>query len=364
MDSTSAIESPVHTGDASVAATSPMRRIFNRIFSRHLMNIAVLMVLPVIFTTSLNPALESVRDPDIWWHLADARQLTSTHHFMTTETNSFTVGGKRWVNPEWLAELPYWFSYQALHLRGIYLFEWLMTCANLVFMYWRGYRRSGHAGAAWWAAGLAFLLISVNSGPRTIAMAYIAMSSELFILEAAERGKTRLLWLLPPLFFIWVNLHGSWLIGLALLVLYILCGAFGVKKGVIEQEAFSRRRTKSLSHRSGSLHRRTLRQSLRVAPRLEPHRHDVQPETEHRQRDGMEASRPHQCRRSSSIRGHVPHGGLQRDPGPQMACLRIGFRLLRMVCGACPHALPFHGRSPNHALARGRSSPGFQSGVR
>jgi len=239
MDSTSAIESPARTEDTPVMAAGPMLRIFNRIFSRHLMNIAVLMVLPVIFTSSLNPTLESVRDPDIWWHLADARQLMSTHHFMTTETNSFTVGGQPWVNPEWLAELPYWFSYQALHLRGIYLLEWLMTCANLVFMYWRGYRRSGHAGAAWWAAGLAFLLISVNSGPRTIAMAYIAMSSELFILEAAERGKTRALWLLPPLFCVWVNLHGSWLIGLALLVLYILCGAFGVRKGMIEQEAFT-----------------------------------------------------------------------------------------------------------------------------
>ena len=182
MDSTSAIESPAHTEDA-VVTTSPMLRIFNRIFSRHLMNIAILMVLPVIFTVTLNPTLECMRDPDIWWHLADARQLTSTHHFMTTETNSFTVGGQPWVNPEWLAELPYWFSYQALHLRGIYLVEWLMICANLVFMYWRGYRRSGHAGAAWWAAGLAFLLISVNSGPRTIAMAYVAMSSELAILE-------------------------------------------------------------------------------------------------------------------------------------------------------------------------------------
>ncbi len=239
MDSTSTLESPLPSEDAPAVAANPLLRIFNRIFTRHLMNIAVLMALPVIFTATLNPTLECVRDPDIWWHLADARQLMSTHHFMISETNSFTVGGQPWVNPEWLAELPYWFSYQGLHLRGIYLVDWLMICANLVFMYWRGYRRSGHAGAAWWAAALSFLLISVNSGPRTIAMAYIAMSSELAILEAAERGKTRALWLLPPLFCVWVNLHGSWLIGQALLVLYILCGAFGVKKGIIEQQALS-----------------------------------------------------------------------------------------------------------------------------
>jgi hypothetical protein len=239
MDSTAATESPAHNQAAPLEPAGPLKRALNRIFTRHLMNIAVLMVLPVIFTATLNPSLEGVRDPDIWWHLANARQLTSTHHFLWTEPNSFTVGGQPWINPEWLAELPYWFSYLALHLRGIYLLEWLMICANLVFMYWRGYRRSGHAGAAWWAAGLAFLLISVNTGPRTIAFAYVAMSAELAILEAAERGKTRALWLLPALFCIWVNLHGSWLIGLALLVLYILCGAFGVKKGAVEQEAFT-----------------------------------------------------------------------------------------------------------------------------
>src|ERR1700675_4717230 len=104
MDSTAATESPEHSETAPVEAAGTLRRAFNRIFTRHLMNIAVLMALPVIFTITLNPTLECVRDPDIWWHLADARQLTSTHHFLWTEPNSFTVGGQPWVNPEWLAE--------------------------------------------------------------------------------------------------------------------------------------------------------------------------------------------------------------------------------------------------------------------
>lgn len=239
MDSPSALESPAQPAPAPATPSSGPRRLFERVFTRHLMNIAILMALPVIFTVSLNPSREAVRDPDIWWHLADARQLMATHHFIWTEPNSFTVGGKPWVNPEWLAELPYWFSYQALHLRGIYLTEWLFLCANLVFFYWRGFRLSGHAGAAWWAAALAFLLVSVNAGPRTIAIAYLAMSSELAILDAAERGNKRALWLLPPLFCIWVNLHGSWLIGLALLVLYVVCGSFEFRKGAIEQDAFT-----------------------------------------------------------------------------------------------------------------------------
>jgi len=46
------------------------------------------------------------------------------------------------------------------------------------------------------------------------------------VLEAAERGSRRLLWLLPPLFCVWINLHGSWIIGLGLLGIYIFAGSF------------------------------------------------------------------------------------------------------------------------------------------
>jgi len=239
MDFPSAIESPVQQGAASAQPANGFVRVFNRIFSRHLMNIAILVALPVIFTMSLNRARTSLKDPDIWWHLADARQLMTTHHFIWTEPNSFTVGGKLWVNPEWLSELPFWFGYQALHLRGIYYIEWLIIGGNLVFLYWRACRLSGHKGAAWWATALGFVLASVNTGPRTIAVAYLAMSAELTILETADRGNTRALWLLPPLFAIWINLHGSWLIGLALFVLYILCGSFNFSKGAIDQLGFS-----------------------------------------------------------------------------------------------------------------------------
>jgi len=118
MDSTSA-QNPSVPESASIATGGAFKRAFNRIFTRHLMNMAVLMALPVIFTTSLNPSRESLRDPDIWWHLANARILCTTHHFMHSVPNSFTVTGQPWVNPEWLSELPYWFSYQALGLKGI-----------------------------------------------------------------------------------------------------------------------------------------------------------------------------------------------------------------------------------------------------
>jgi hypothetical protein len=227
-----AIESPRPTGKVGLFA-----RVRNpRFFNHHLMNIALLCVLPIAFGDALGASLGLVQDPDIWWHLADARILCTTHHFIQTEPYSFSVAGERWVNPEWLSEIPYWFGYQALRLRGIYVVTWLVLCANCLLIYWRGYRLSRSADAAFWSSCLGYVLMTVNAGPRTIAIGYVALSAELLILESSEQGNRRLLWLLPPLFCVWINLHGSWIIGMALLVLYIVCGWFRVRMGELEQD--------------------------------------------------------------------------------------------------------------------------------
>ena len=117
------------------------------------------------------------------------RVSSSTHHFMPVEPYSYTVGGERWVNPEWLSEPPYWFGYHAVGLVG-YLFAWMMTCANLIFLYWRGLcvgsrRRCPMAHRA---------RVSTDVGklqPTHHSCGYIALSAELVILEAAGRKTPR-----------------------------------------------------------------------------------------------------------------------------------------------------------------------------
>jgi hypothetical protein len=218
-------------------AENPALRL--RLYSRHLMNVALLIMLPMVAAPTLNYAHTLLVDPDIWWHLSNARILVTQHHMIHTDPYSFTVVGQHWINWEWLSEIPYWFSFQFLGLRGIYLVTWLALCANVLFVYWRGYWMGRSADASLWTAGIGFVLMTVNSGPRMIEFAYLAMSAELAILEAADRGNKRLLWLLPPLFCLWINLHGMWFSGIVLLGMYIAFGMIPVNLGVFEQRAFT-----------------------------------------------------------------------------------------------------------------------------
>jgi hypothetical protein len=214
--------------------------ILRRMLGQHLMYAALLVGMTVTMAGVLASGSELTQDPDLWWHLADARHLFTAHEFIRMEPYAFTVAGQRWVNPEWLAEVPYWLGYKTGSLLGLHLAAVIAFCANLLLIYFRCAAKSGHKAAAFWTSVLCFFLVTINAGCRTIVIAYLALSLEMIVLELAEKGRTRSLWLLPPLFCIWINLHGSWLIGLCLFGLYIACGFVNLNAGPFQQSAFSR----------------------------------------------------------------------------------------------------------------------------
>jgi len=224
-----------------VASETPVRKsgsLLHRIFSRHLMDMALLLLVAVIFS-DLRTGDGLFNDPDLWWHMANGRIVDQTHHFIRTEPYAFTVAGQSWIDPEWLAGLFFWLGYKHLALVGVYIVSAIGIFGNVLLIYWRGCWKQASASVSLWIAGLGVLLMTVNSSARTILFAYLALSVEMAILERAQRGKDRLLWLLPPLFCVWINLHGSWVIGLAILALYIACGWLSIDLGIFLQEAFS-----------------------------------------------------------------------------------------------------------------------------
>jgi hypothetical protein len=197
--------------------------------------LSILMLLPVLVALPLRSPKELLHDPDLWWHLANARNLFTSHHFVYVEPYAFSVAGKAWINPEWLAEVPYWLGFAHLHLLGLFLVTWLLISANVALVYWRSARRVANATPAFWASVIGLGLMTVNSGPRTILCGYVCMSCLLWILDAFQAGRYRAAWFLPLLFCCWINLHGSWVIGIALFSAFILSGFVTLQNGTINQ---------------------------------------------------------------------------------------------------------------------------------
>jgi hypothetical protein len=168
-------------------------------------------------------ANRSIADPDIWWHLRNAEFLVQNGAMVRHDLYSFTANGAPWINHEWLSELPYYLGWRLMGVRGLFLV--LLGCVETILMgvLYLAYRASHNVKAAFFASWFAVVLATISFGPRTLLFGWIFLVIELLVLQDYKEGKDRT-WLLPPLFLLWVNAHGSWLIGLVFLSVFIGSG--------------------------------------------------------------------------------------------------------------------------------------------
>ncbi len=184
-------------------------------------------------------ATSSIDDPDIWWHLRNAESFVQTGHIVSRDAYSFTAIGALWMNHEWLSELPYYVGWHWFGFRGLYLVELFCVQAILLGTYYRSYRASRNIKAAFIVSWFAVPLATVSFGPRTLLFGWICLIVELVILDRFREGKDLTGWL-PVVFVLWVNTHGSWLIGMAFLFVFIISGLFDGRWGRIEARPWTR----------------------------------------------------------------------------------------------------------------------------
>ncbi len=177
-------------------------------------------------------------DPDIWWHLRDAQYLLQSHAFIHADMYSFTVAGKSWINSEWLSELPFYFAWQWFGPRGIFLLTIGLIEAVTLGVCWLGWQRTRNMKPALLACCLFVPMISVSMGPRTVMFGWLCLIVELFLLQEFREGRDRL-WLLPVLFAIWINAHGTWPVGMLFLIVFAVCGMFQGSWGSIVAQLWS-----------------------------------------------------------------------------------------------------------------------------
>jgi hypothetical protein len=167
-------------------------------------------------------------DADIGWHIRTGELILATHSLPRTDPFSSTMQGQPWFAWEWLYDILLGVLHQTCGLNGV---VWL--CALLiatVFTLLLAQLLQRGTGLP-----LAILLMLLAESSATIHMyARPHIVSWLFSLlwfVALERwenwsrcGHKQLPkwipWFFPASMLLWVNLHGGWLFGLALLGLY------------------------------------------------------------------------------------------------------------------------------------------------
>jgi hypothetical protein len=204
--------------------------------------IGVLLFLVVFF----NSVKGKITEPDSWWHLRNAQHIVATHSQPRFDEYSFTVAGAPWIDHEWLSELAYYCAFRALGLRGLFALYCGLSAAIFVALYYRCRQEGSNPKTAAIVLLLGILLASVSFGPRPLLFGWLCLTFLLILLERFASTGSSPLWIMPPLFCLWINLHGSWLFGLITVGVFVVAGFIQGEFGMIESIRLTAKQTRKL----------------------------------------------------------------------------------------------------------------------
>lgn len=183
------------------------------------------LLLFIILSFTLQPLTE----PDFGWHLRTGLDLLQQGGALPAlDPYSHTMTDWPWVEHAWLTDLIIGAAYSWFGALGVILFfaavtagAWLAASSTVSCS--RTYRLMACALSLWVA--LPFL------GARTQMVTLLGLAVLLVILEQNRTRGPRVLWLIPPLFLLWANVHGGFTAGLFLLGL--VAASFVIVRGLV-----------------------------------------------------------------------------------------------------------------------------------
>jgi hypothetical protein len=165
----------------------------------------------------LAPALVTISaDPDLWGHLRFGLDMLEQHSLPSVDPYSFTQD-IRWVNHEWLSELMMAVAYRIGGSAGLSLFKGALV-ATVLTVVLRAYSRAAPAVVA----GV-IVLLAAGTGRQTVTLRpqlWTLIGVALLCRMLTTRPRRWWLIAVPSLFFLWVNLHGGWIVGAGLLAIW------------------------------------------------------------------------------------------------------------------------------------------------
>jgi hypothetical protein len=163
-------------------------------------------------------------DGDTWWHLLVGERILRSHSLPTSDIYSFTAPGAEWIAYEWLSEVVLAWAARVAGFAGLMALLVVLTSATLLLVYYYAYLRCRNAKAAFVASWLIVPLAGVWFAVHPYLFGYVYLLITLICLERFRAGNHKSLWILPFVFCLWVNSHGTFMLGAVAYGIYWLSG--------------------------------------------------------------------------------------------------------------------------------------------
>ncbi|MBM4072861.1 MAG: hypothetical protein FJ271_28625 [Planctomycetes bacterium] len=162
----------------------------------------------------------AIRNSDFFLRLATGRLIAQGEYQFGVDPFSFTTENVYWANPSWLYDLLVYLIHVVSGGVGLVLAKALLM-VGVAWLMLRHRRPEQPAFVPVIVCALSIVVMSPRFlfQPMCVSLSFLGMT--LLVLERSKRLERRL-WLLPPMFLLWANIDGWFILGLLLAALYLL----------------------------------------------------------------------------------------------------------------------------------------------
>lgn len=166
-------------------------------------------------------SLYNTADSDLGWHLKYGQFFFQHHRILRENIFSTEMKNYLWVNSSWATDLLSFLAFDKLGFLGITLLGGIVMMVTFYFF-------SKAARLSFWEEAILFPLILFLIEPLTIVsfrgqlLTLMFLGFLYFLLSRFEKNQ-KLLMLTIPLFILWSNFHGEFILGLFIFCVWIIC---------------------------------------------------------------------------------------------------------------------------------------------
>ncbi|HUV43184.1 MAG TPA: hypothetical protein VMY36_04795 [Patescibacteria group bacterium] len=172
-----------------------------------------------LFIFSFNYTLP--RDPDLGWHLRYGEEIIKSRTIPVNDFFSHSFYGQSITDTEWLTDvISFSLFSQWPFLRFALFFGFLTTFAFFIPAIFLPGSFFGKFSLITWALLGSMSVIEIGGRPQNISWVLFSLTVVILI-KYSESKKFRYLYILPPIFLVWANVHPGFFLGLFLLVVFL-----------------------------------------------------------------------------------------------------------------------------------------------
>jgi hypothetical protein len=170
-----------------------------------------------------------LRDAGTGWHIRNGQLMLQTHSITRVDPFSATMSGHAWYSWEWLYDVFIAGVHQWLGLNGVVFVTAAVMAATFALVFRLAIRRGGSLPIVLFMMVLSLGVSAVHflARPHVLSWLFTVVWFELLDSAQESRAGSRRVFFLPLLMLLWVNVHGGFVFGFALLAVYIFAAGIG-----------------------------------------------------------------------------------------------------------------------------------------